>query len=206
MLYKWLLLFIVCLGLADCATPQQNAALECGAGGALGALLLCELAGGRGPACAAVTAGVGAAGAAACYSYVNHVQKHRQELAGREQDLDARIHYLREVNQDTEQLNQQLAARVADATNSVNQAVAAVQRGQLSQDQLTQQRRALDNQVSSAQTQVAAVSQELRDARQFRAGQSGTSADLDTQIQRLQDLLDQAQRNTTALAAQRQRI
>lgn len=197
----------VSLVAAGCATQQGNAALECGGGGAAGAILLCKLAGGSDKSCAAIAVGAGAAGAAICYSYASKIQKHRQELAGHENDLDARIKYLHGVNQDTQQLNQQLAAKVTSVTQSTDQTVDAVGKGQETQAQLTQQRQALDNEVKAAQAQVDTAAQELKSAKQFQARQPpGSSAQLDSEIARLQDLLSEAQRDTSALAAQRQRI
>jgi septal ring factor EnvC (AmiA/AmiB activator) len=192
---------------AGCATEEGSSAVECGGGTAAGALILCKLFGGSNQSCAALAVGAGAAGAAICYSYASKIQKHRRELAGHEQDLDARIKYLRQVNQDTEELNNQLAAKVASVTKSTDQAVDAITRGQASQAQLAQTRQVLDNEVQAAQRQVNTVAQELQSAQQFRAQQtSGPSFELDDQIARLQNLLNQAQRSTSALAAQRQRI
>jgi len=192
---------------ASCSSPQRTAALECGGGAAAAAILLCKLSGGNDKTCIPVAVGTGAAGAAICYSYADRIQKRRQALAGQEGSLDARIRYLHGVNQDTEELNRQLAAKVKSVTASTDQAVAALYAGRTSQDQLAQERAALDREVQSAQQQVATAGQELRSAQQFRAQQAaGTTGALDAEIARLQGLLAQAQANTSALAAQRQRI
>jgi septal ring factor EnvC (AmiA/AmiB activator) len=196
---------------AGCATQagtsESTSALECGGGAAAGALILCKLFGGNNQACAALAVGAGAAGAAICYSYASKIQKHRRELAGHEEDLDARIRYLRQVNQDTEELTNQLAAKVTALTKSTDQAADALARGQATQAQLAQTRQVLDNEVQAAQRQVNTVAQELQSAQQFRAQHtSAASFELDTEIARLQSLLNQAQRSTSAMASLSQRI
>jgi predicted nucleic acid-binding Zn-ribbon protein len=199
------MLFLAC-ALAGCATQQQTSALECGGGSAAAAVLLCLLAGGNEKTCAAVAVGAGAAGAAICYSYADNIQKRRKELAAQGDSLSAHLKYLQGVNQDTEALNTQLAAKVTEVTKSTDHAVDALAKGQMAQADLAQQRQALDKQVNAAQAQVNTAAQELQSARQFRAQQTTPSANLDAEIARLQDLLDQAQRSTSALAAQRQRL
>jgi uncharacterized protein YgiM (DUF1202 family) len=198
---------LVMVLVTGCATQQGTSALECGGGGAAAALILCKLAHGSDASCAALAVGAGAAGAAICYSYADKVQKHRAQLAGHEKDLNAQIQYLHSLNQDTEELDKQLAAKVTAVTKSTDQTVASLAQGQATQADLNRQRQALDNEVKAAQTQVNAAAQELKSAQQFRSQQtSGPSSALDAEIARLQDLLNQAQRNTSALAAQRQRI
>ena len=198
---------LLMLLVSGCSTPQQTSALECGGGGAVAALLLCKLAGGSDASCGAIAVGAGAAGAAVCYSYADRIQKRRQALAGKENDLDARIRYLQGVNRDTEELNKQLAAKVNAVTRSTDQAVVALRNGQATQAALTRERQALDREVQSAQAQVDTAARELDSARQFRSRQATVASnDLDAEITRLEGLLNQAQSNTTALAAQRQRI
>lgn|SRR5271165_61142 len=200
------MLLLAC-AMTGCATQQQTSALECGAGGAVAAILLCKLAGGNDKSCAAIAVGVGAAGGAICYSYANNIQKRRKELAAQGDTLSAHLKYLQGVNHDTEVLNTQLTTQVNSVTKSTDQAVDSLAKGQMTQADLTHQRQALDNQVNAAQAQVNAVSQELQSARQYRAQHAATpSPDMDAEIARLQDLLSQAQRSTSALAAQRQRI
>jgi hypothetical protein len=199
------MLLLAC-ALAGCATEQGTSALECGGGSAAGAILLCLLAGGNEKTCAAVAVGAGAAGAAICYSYADNIQKRRKELAAQGDSLSAHLKYLQGVNQDTEALNTQLAAKVTAVTKSTDHAVDALAKGQLAQADLAHQRQALDKQVSDAQAQVNAAAQELQSARQYSAKQPTPSPSLDAEIARLQDLLTQAQRSTSAMAAQRQRI
>jgi hypothetical protein len=206
MVQKAITALLVVFLVTGCATQQQTSALECGGGGAVAAVILCKLAKGNDATCAALAVGAGAAGAAICYSYADKIQKHRAQLAGHEKDLNAQIQYLHTVNQDTEDLNKQLAAKVVTVTKSTDQAVAAIAQGQTTQAELNKQRQGLDNEVKAAQTQVNAAAQELKSAQQFRAQQTGPSSAYDAEIARLQDLLNQAQRNTSALAAQRQRI
>jgi septal ring factor EnvC (AmiA/AmiB activator) len=200
------ILLLVC-ALTGCATQQETSAVECGAGGAVLAVVICKMAHGNDASCAAIGAGAGAAGAAICYSYANNIQKRRQALAAQGDTLNAHLKYLQGVNQDTATLNSQLAAKVTAVTNSTDQAVNALAKGQMTQAELAHQRQALDAQVTAAQAQVNTATQELQSARQYRA-QQGTapSPALDAEIARLQELLSQAQSSTSALAAQRQRI
>ncbi|MDE3012099.1 MAG: hypothetical protein KGI67_14540 [Pseudomonadota bacterium] len=205
-LHKCLVPALLTAVLAACATAQGTSGVECGVGGALATVALCKAFGGSDKHCAELAILVGGAGGALCYSYAQNIQQRRAALAGKENDLDARIAYLHGLNHDTEELNRQLAERVKVITASTDDAVAALRKGQTSQAQLAEQRRQLDAQVSGAQTQVAAAQQELQSAQAFRARQPAPAPALDSEIARLEGLLADAQRKTTALAAQRQRI
>ncbi len=93
---------IVLLIVSGCATmnTEQRARTEGTAGGAaIGAVLggLLGLAVGGDTEDALIGAGVGAlVGGAAGYSYADNIAKRRSELAGREEDLDARLEELAE--------------------------------------------------------------------------------------------------------------
>ena len=194
---------------AGCATTtdnQRTSALECGAGGAAGGFLLCKALGGDNKQCAAVAFLTGAGGAAICYSYAGNLEKRRQELAGKEADLDARLRYVRGVNEDSEKLNRQLRDRVANVTRHTNELVAQVNQKKLSQQNLTKEREALDNEVKVANEQLTLEKKALKDIKQLQAQHARNSHELDAEIAKQQRLLAETQRQTTALASQRQRI
>ena len=193
-------LLVFCL-LSGCSSdPQKRSAGEGGAIGGLGAAVICKLAGGSDGTCAAVGIAGAAAGAAIGYQYAGNIQKRRQQLAGRENDLDARIEYVRGLNEDTEKFNQRLSGQVVTVENQIKQ-------GRLSQAKLVQTREALDKEVQAAGTQLKAANKELDDMKRFRAQQvARNSPELDREITRLESLLAEAQQNTTALASLRQRI
>src|SRR5689334_17197222 len=79
-----------------------TAALECGAGGAGAALLICKLAGGSDAICAAATGGAALVGAGACYGVASHYEQRRKELAGKEQNVDALLSFAKANNADAE--------------------------------------------------------------------------------------------------------
>ena len=126
---------------------------------------------------------------------------------GQEDQLDAHIRYLQDVNQDTERLNTQLSSKITEVTARTDTAVDSLAKGEMTQTELDQLRAILDHEVSAARHELDTVSRELQAALQYRSRQpSDTAVKLDTEIARLQELLNQAQRDTGALALQRQRI
>jgi hypothetical protein len=189
-----------------CATPQQNAALECGAGGAVAAALLCKIAGGDTGKCAAIAAGVGVIGGAGCYAYSNKMAKREKELEGHENDLDARLKYVKDVNSDTAAYNDQLKKDVGTATQNTDQLVAQMRQKTVDQQKLADQRKALDTQIKLANDSVTLQRKQLSSMRSFQAQQTVKSQELASEIQRQQMLLAETERETNALAAQRQRI
>lgn len=191
---------------AGCATTTQTAGLECGLGGAGASYLACKLAGGTDAHCAEIGAAVGAGGALACSLYARHLEQRRKELAGKENDLDAQIRYVQGLNADTQQLNADLAQRVASVTQSTDKLVAEIQQQQISQTQIAQERKSRDDTLRTSQDEVNQGTQALQTARDLRAKDSHSSPALDAAIRQQEQLLAEAQRQVGLLAAQRDRV
>jgi hypothetical protein len=202
------MLLALCLsfGCATTSNNQRTSAVECGAAGAVGGLLLCKLMGGDDRQCAVVTVLAGAGGASICYVYAGNLEKRQKELAGKENDLDARLRYVRGVNEDSAKLNQQLRDRVTKVTRHTDDLVAQINQKTVSQQKLTQEREALDNEVKAANEQLALEKKALDDMKQFQAQHAGKSRELDSEIAKQRRLLAETERQTTALASQRERI
>jgi len=201
--------------MAGCSTvggkPGSSgmAALECGAVGAGIATAICIAAGGKAAACAGAAAGGGALGAGICYTYAQKYEKRRQELAGKENDLDARLKYVRGLNEDSEKLNQDLNARVEQVSKRTDRIVAQTNEGTISRQELIKEREGLLKEENAAKDQIALEKSALEDMKRFQAQQAqagNESAELDAEIQKQERLLAETQNATRALAAQRQRI
>ncbi|SAK63189.1 hypothetical protein AWB78_02121 [Caballeronia calidae] len=205
-MFRIVLISLLAALTAACATPQQNAALECGAGGAIAAMLLCKVAGGDTGKCAAIGAGVGVLGGAGCYAYSDKMARRQKELEGHENDLDARLKYVKDVNSDTAAYNAQLTKDVGTAKQKTDDLVAQMRQKAVDQQQLADQRKALDTQIRLANDNIALQRKQITSMRTFQAQQSVKSQELTSEIQRQQMLLAETERETSALAAQRQRI
>jgi chromosome segregation ATPase len=145
---------------------------------------------------------VGAVGAYACYSYTDHVAQRRKALAGQENNLDAQLKYVRDLNSDTEKMNATTHSQLAKVEARVDHLRTQVEKGRLNAQQRSQEHEKLAQQVSAAQIQVDAGKQALQELRTSRARDSRKSAELDAEIRRLESLLAQAQQNTDAMSAQ----
>lgn len=203
---KRLVTLTCCCASVACSTPQQTAALECGVGAAALSFALCSLTGGKTGSCAAIGAGGGVAGGAICYGLADRLEKHREELAGKENNLNARLQYVQEVNADSEKYLAQLQQSLRDTRQQTDDVVARVQQNQLSQQQIADAKRAIDKQAADAQRQTDATAQAYADMKQFQAQHPNQSPQLDAQTAYLLRLRDAMQRDTHALAAQSQRI
>ena len=204
---------------AGCATTggslsrPATAGLECGGGAAAAALLACKLAGGSNAVCAAATGGALALGGGACYAFASHYEKRREELAGKENDLDARLKYVKGLNEDSEKLNKQLNTRLAEVSRQADEISSEVEQGTITQGQLANKRAALQKEEQAAKDQVELQKTALEDMKRFQAQQSRTAAkddpriaELDAQIAKQERLLKEAQGATTAFAAKAGRI
>jgi len=189
-----------------CETTQQTASLECGAAGLGAAFLLCKAAGGSNATCAAIGGVVGVGGGALCYSLSDKMAKRRKELAGHENDLDARLSYVRGINEDSAKYNEDLRKQVTELTAHTNTVVQQIQQNSIDQQKLADQRKALDTALKNANDSVIAQRDALNFMRSYQASQSSKSSELAAEVQREQMLLAETQRQTTALASQRQRI
>lgn len=197
--------------LAGCGTTGQRAKGEgtlvgAGLGAAIGAGIGVLAGKKKG---AAIGAGAGAAiGALGGYAYANRLDKRNQQLAGKEHDLDTRISIAREVNEDTQQLNAQLAQEVADLEQHATRLAQRVEAQQISQTELEQERATMRKKAEEAEKQVLMASRELDALKQFRAEhpQAQSSEVLDLEIQKLESQVAQLEANTNALASLGQRF
>jgi outer membrane lipoprotein SlyB len=196
----------------SCATQNQQAYTE---GAGLGALLGAGLGAGLGAVIggergAAIGAGVGAlVGGIAGYSYADNISKRRAAMAGKENDLDARIAFARGVNEDTQKINQQLANEINESAAKVNVLESQYKTQQITAQKLETERQSLKTKVQNAGQQVKLAGEQLEDLKHFRSKQTVTSPGtntLDIEITRLEGQLAQLKTNTTTLASISQRI
>jgi hypothetical protein len=189
------------------ALQPTVSAFECGSERVKSTIASCRAEGGHYGRCAIVASRAGVSDATACYSYASKIHRRREQLVGQEDQLDAEMRYLQDVNGDTEGLNAELSGKIGEATARTDAGVESLAQGEMTQSELAQLRAILDNEVSFAQHQLDAASSELQAAEQYRSRQPApTRAALDAEIDRLQALLNEARRQTTALIAQRGRI
>ena len=192
--------------IAGCATTEQTASLQCGAGGLAAGYLACKLAGGTDAKCLAIGGGVAAAGAVGCYSYSKHLTARRQQLAGKENDLDAQIHYVKGLNDDTRQFNSELNKRVTAMTQKNDQVVVQIQQQQITAQQLAQEHQSQDKLISASQQEVNDGIKALQAAKDLRARRTAPAPDLDAAIDQQEQLLANAQHQVDQLAQQRARV
>lgn len=194
-----------------------TAALECGAGGAGAALLICKLAGGSDAICAAATGGAALVGAGACYGVASHYEQRRKELAGKEQNVDALLSFAKANNADAEKANQQLNAKLAEVSRRTAQINSEIEQGTMTSRQLASQKQALQKEIEkeqkAANEQAEFQKAALQDTRNLRSNLSVQSdkdkarlAELDAEIAKQESLLRQAQSATTAYASVAGRI
>jgi hypothetical protein len=188
------------------AVQPTVSAVQCGGGSVKATIESCRAKGGNYGHCAIVASRAGVSDATACYSYATQIHQRREQLVGQEDQVDAQIRYLQDVNADTRGLNAELNVRIQEVTARTDTAVDSLAHGEMTSSDLDQLRSILDIEVSSAQKQLDAASGELRAAEQYRAHQPPPTAALDAEIAQLQSLLDTAQRQTRELVAQRQRV
>ena len=191
---------------AERAVQPTVKAFECGGESVKAAIASCRSEGGHYGHCALIASRASMNEATACYTYANDIRKRRAQLVGQEDQIDAQIRYLQDVNLNTANLNDEMKSRVEEATVRADTALDSLAQGQMTASELSQLRAILDIELSSSQRQLDAASQQLRDAGLYRSRQPAPNPELDAEIARLEALLADTQRQTSALALQRQRL
>jgi hypothetical protein len=193
--------------LHGCANQQQRATAEgAGLGGVLG-FGLCKLAGGRDGTCVAVGVAAAAAGALIARDYARRVEQRRAALRGHENDLDARLAWLRGLNQDSAKFNAELQARLDKRRGEVDDLKRRVAAGQGATPAVRQQREGLQQEVRALEQEVAAMEGRLREARRFRDGAAPRAdaqrlAQMDAEIAALEKELVRSRAIAVAMARQ----
>ena len=195
-----------CAALVACETAPQNASLQCGAGGAAAGYLLCKALGGSDSNCLKTAAVVGAGGAAVCYSYSNNLERRRKELAGKENDLDARISYVRGLNSDSQQLNTDLAKRVATMTQRTDELVTQIGQRRVNNEQLAKERQARDDEIKAANAQAVQSNAALAEMKAYRTRSKPVSTELDADIAKQEQLNKETNQLVSQMAAQKSRV
>jgi hypothetical protein len=201
---------VLAVCLSSCATQSDKARSEgstvgAGAGAATGAAIGAIL--GRNRKSALIGAALGAlVGAISGYVYADQIAKRHEELAGKENDLDARIAFARGVNEDTRDYNARLQQEVRDLAPKVAELAAKKKRQEITGQELAREKQALSTKISIANNQLTVGQKELQELKRFRSGQKKTSEALDAEIKALEQNLAQMKTNTTALASLNQRI
>lgn len=191
---------------AGCATQQQTAGLECGIGGAAGGYLVCKLAGGSDAACAGAAGAGGLLGGALCFSLSATLEKHRKELAGHENELDARLRYLKAVNADSTRYNEAMRNDIVKITQHTDTVVQRMQQKTIDQQTLAKERADLDVKLKHANDSLAAQQNAVSYMSSLQASHRLRNPKLAQELQLQLALLDQTKQQTAALASQRQRI
>jgi F0F1-type ATP synthase membrane subunit b/b' len=198
----------LCLLAAGCATQQQTAALECGAGGAAAGYLLCKALGRSDRDCAGFAAAGGGAGGALCYGYAANLQKRRQQLAGRENDLDAQLQYVRALNDDGQRLNAQLRERIDAARKRAQELSAQAGRNRPPAAELARERerQRLDGEIKEASQQIELQKGALEEVRTLQARRRAESPALDGEIAKQDRLLAEARGQLATMTSLRERV
>jgi hypothetical protein len=205
----FLVLLVVVVFVTGCATQGDQARTEgslvgAGVGAALGAGVGYAIGGAKG---AGIGAGIGAlAGGASGYVYADRVAKRHEALAGKENDLNARITFARGINDDTREYNERLKKEVGALEPKIAELEAKRMNQQVTQQELQKQKQALTARTEEANKQLAVCQNELDGLQKFRSQQAAASSALDEQISTLERNLAQMKANTIALASLNQRI
>ena len=207
---RFITIAVVVLFVSSCATQSEQARTEgtlAGAGigavvgGGLGYLI------GRDAASAGIGAAIGAlAGGAGGYVYADRIAKRHDQLAGKENDLDARITFARGVNEDTQEYNARLQKEVNELEPRITELAAKKTNQEVTQRELEKEKQLLATRVKDANKQLALGQDELQGLKKFRSEQKKSSKELDQEIKTLETSLAQMKSNTSALASLNQRI
>ena len=207
---RLLALAVVVLFVTSCATQGDQARTEgtligTGLGAAIGAGIGYAI-GGSGTA-AGIGAAVGAlAGGAGGYVYADRIAKRHEELAGKENDLDARVTFARGINEDTQEYNARLKKEVNELEPKITELAAKKEKQEVTQRELEKEKQLLATRVNDANKQLALGQDELQGLKKFRSEQKKSSKELDQEIKTLEQSLAQMKSNTSALASLNQRI
>ena len=207
---RFITIAVVVLFFSSCATQSEQARTEgtlagAGVGAVVGAGLGYLI--GRDATSAGIGAAIGAfTGGVGGYVYADRIAKRHEELAGKENDLDARVTFARGVNEDTQEYNARLKKEVNELEPKITELAAKKEKQEVTQSELEKEKQRLATRVNDANKQLALGQDELQGLKKFRSEQKKSSKELDQEIKTLEQSLAQMKSNTSALASLNQRI
>src|SRR5215510_91219 len=151
-------LAVVVFFITSCPTREQQAQTEGTAVGALGGALLGAAIGGiatRSAKGAGIGAGIGLlTGGVAGFVYANSIVKQREELAGKEDDLDAQIKFARGFHADTKEYNRKLANDLETFKSDIARLDARNRNETAENEKLLAKRQQLDEKIKTAEADL----------------------------------------------------
>jgi len=210
---RFLAIVLITALFTSCANQSQQAKTEgtavgAAGGAAIGAIIGKVIGDDTGMA---IGAAVGAlAGGLIGYNYAARMDKHRKELEGRENNIDARIEFARAMNSETKAYNDTLEQEISATMTQV-------QEQKLTQQELAKKKQELEATTNEAIDELAKIENDLRGMKTYRQkrevliqqnliADQGESNVLDQEIAKMEAHLEQLRQNTTALASLSQRI
>lgn len=200
------ILSFTALTAAGCATQSQTAGAECAAVGAGVGYGLCKALGRSDGECAVFAVVGGAVGGLGCYSYASNLEMRRKSLAGKEDNLDARIAYVRGLNEDGEKLNAALREKIDVASKRQGQLLAQVNQGKATSQQLAKERQQIGADLDSARQQALLQQDAFEEAKRYRAKLTRPSPSLDAELARQQQVVAQTQAYVDTLSRLNERV
>jgi|UPI0006471F23 DNA repair exonuclease SbcCD ATPase subunit len=191
---------------AGCATQSQTAGAECAAVGAGVGYALCKAFGRSDRDCAAFAVVGGGLSGLGCYSYASNLEKRRQGLQGKENNLDARIAYVRGLNEDGEKLNVALREKIEATGKRQEQLLAQVNQGRATSRQLADERRQIGADLDTARRQAQLQQDAFEEAKRYRASLARPSPPLDAALARQQQVVAQTQGHVDTLTRLNERV
>jgi DNA repair exonuclease SbcCD ATPase subunit len=134
------------------------------------------------------------------YEYTKNLDKKREELKGREADLDAQLKYARAVNEETKRYNEITTLEIENIERRVNEGEAKKKRLQAVEYRLEEDKENLSKTIADLQAYRAGVIKGKDSQEKQRV------ADLDKQIRELQAQLDVLENNTQKVASLKKRV
>ncbi len=177
-----------------------------GVGAGLGAVIGAIVCGAD---CAALGAAAGAAaGAVGGYMYANNIDKHHQELTGKEDDLHTQLKVAKNINAEMQAINQNIQAKIAELDQDVSSLQAEDTRQASIKKELEAKKQQIDDEISNVQSALASAEKELESITAFRSSsaEGEHSKELDTEYIKLVESVEKMKEHSPALAPMSQRI
>ncbi|GJL76835.1 MAG TPA: glycine zipper domain-containing protein [Nitrosomonas sp.] len=208
---KSLIIMMFAVLLSACATPGQQAKTEgtamgtglgAGLGAAIGAIVC-------GADCAAMGAAAGAiAGGIGGYMYANKIDKHHQQLIGKENDLNTQIQVARNINGEMQEINQNLQEKIVVFNQDISSLQAEANSHTDKTKELEDKKKQVNKEYDDVQLALASAKKELDSITAFRSSstEGKQSKELDAEYQKLVESVKEMELLGAEFATIKQRI
>lgn len=135
--------------------------------------------------------------------YLKQQVKRNKKLKGKENELRARIDYIKGVNKDAEKYNDDLEAQIKTSKKNINKLRKEIENGRASQKELHKEQKKIAKQLEEAQINETILAEQVAEIKEYRKSQAIENGELRVEVEKIEKTLVMVRANINEMSKQK---